>query len=260
MTEIMKEIPENVNPIITRSTGNSVIQYPKKDTVHQYTKRDNRKVFSLLASRSEEECAAIIAKVDKINYLPNIMLATTGEVARFFQIDYDTFNSRRCGMINYGHKLGIDFRSVVPFYCTTTIKNTIQDHAPNTKFFTEKPNVFCEVAPGIAMRIGTIYNSRVSMFTPKGIIVIAYYLCNGFSEDNRRVAKLLVDECEKSGLFDPPKPKPEPVEIPVIGESKLDYPETITKAFIAMMTLLVKVSEEHGAEKVIQRLKEEGKL
>lgn len=258
MTEIMKEIPGNVNPIITRSTGNSVIQYPKKDVVHRYTKRSSREVLRLIDGKSSEECLKIIRRVGEIQMFPGTMLTNREEVETFFEAELGrgTLHGIKA---NLGGPKATE--NCMPVWNGNKFIAMMDKVSPGVKQYRSGDYLYYETENGKAIRgCNLLAIPSFQTINPNGIILLAYCLANGHSEDRRRVAKLLVDECEKSGLFDPPKPKLEPVEIPVIGESKLDYPETITKAFIAMMTLLVKVSEEHGAEKLIQKLKEEGKL
>ena len=255
MIQIVKEpAPEVKREIPAKS--------PKKDRVHRYTERDLRKVGSDLRHRSQEECLSLLSRIGEFQKFPGSLMTNLYEAAQFYDIDKDKLRDRLNKQIYivYSPDNKVEF----PTLRVKDVARQIAEKAPDSKFLIMEKVLFVGDKE-TAMRIGyTKPNPYVRMLSPKGMIILAYALVNGVSEDNRRIAKLVVDECERSGIFEketsPMESAPETPASPVPESPKMDYAETLRKLFDSVLTLVEKQAEERGAEKVIQQLKDAGKL
>lgn len=230
---------------------------PKRDRVHRYSKRLTRDIGAMLANRTQEDCLRLLHKIGTYHTFPGSMKTNVYEAASYFQADADymresIWNGRHRAMAKNDNQ---EFPVV-------RVKDFVRELSRVS------PECKCAILEGylyvgsgeVEMRAGFIKNnSAFRLITPKGMIILAYCLANGRSEDNRRIAKLVVDECERSGIFEkevaPMETEPTPAE-----PAKMDYAETLRKLFDSVLTLVEKQAEERGAEKVIQQLKEAGKL
>lgn len=254
----MKQMIKETAPEVKREIPAKSL---KKDRVHRYTKRDLREVGTDLKHRSQEECLAILSRVDEFQRFPGSLMTNLYEAARFYGIDQDKLRERLSKQIYIVYSP--DNKAEFPILRVKDVARQIAVKAPDSKFLIMEKVLFVGNKE-TAMRIGySSTNHYVRMLSPKGMIILAYALVNGISEDNRRVAKLVVDECERSGIFEkeapPVQSEPIPAE-PTPEPAKMDYAETLRKLFDSVLTLVEKQAEERGAEKIIQQLKETGKL
>ena len=240
------------------------IKYPKKDVVHRYVKRTAQEVLKALRRKTDAECMEIIRRVGDIKMFPGTNLTSKEEVGRFFDID---FSNTLLRSIKYSLGGADIVKKCMPVWKAAAFNAMINKVSPDVNKYRSGDYMYFETEAGKAIRG---YNVKSPGFfqtvTPQGVILIAYHLANGRSEDRRRVAKLVVDAAEASGIWEKKcnrKVEKSAKEIKPLEPqefTKIDPGKTAIQMFEAILALYAKEAEERGAEKVIQKLKEEGKL
>lgn len=260
-----QSLTETAQEVKCSENKNTLTQFLKLDSVRKYTARQYQDIIPALSHRSEADCAATIRMVGEINWFPGGEVTNKLEAARFFDIEPCALN-RRLSDNRYRARNRLSGFTETGTFTRSTVDmlRTLETNFPDAQTYISCNGVYVENKPGVAMYVGSGRSRHNIYLTAKGVIALAYQLANGKSEDDRCVAKRLVDACEETGLFDKPQHGVKPTqrgEPPVPQEPpKLDPTQTLTQMFQAMLTLLTKESEERGAEKLIQKLKEEGKL
>lgn len=252
----MKQMIKETAPEVKREIP---VKSTEKDRIHRYTNRRPLEVRLALMDKTPEECLEVIRRVKDIRLFPGTMLTNTLELGAYFEVDFTSSSVSRCK-----HYLGgtDQTQDIMPVYGGDEFMEMIDETAPEAKRFFSGNYIYYECSDGGGDAIRGCHQARKRHFqviTPQAIILIGYILANGFSEDRRRIAKLLVDEVEASDLLKA-KPAPETPAEPTQESPKMDYAETLRKLFDSVLTLVEKQAEERGAEKIVQKLKDAGKL
>lgn len=220
-----------------------------------------RYVIQSLRHRTQEECAEVIRTVGDMTYFPGTLLTNIYEAAEFFEMDAKSFRHRCNDISNAFIRFGkeIEIRTEIPVYNRKDLVRIVQGSAPDAKWFVGEKDYWIEiVSDGKMIRLRNNVK-RTRTLTPKGVILLAYYIAGGRSVDRAKVANRLVQACRESGIFDVPVP-PAEEPAPEPASPQIDYAETLRKLFDSVLTLVEKQAEERGAEKLINQLKEAGKL
>ena len=251
---------------------------PAKSAPTQVQKRDL--VPEWLGAMTEEECWEILNKFGRIDHYPGMNITHPDEVARFFGFTTkETKNQFRCNVIHPSFQT-VEYPTVFPNVRPGELRLKIHEVAKEDSYkeaiIGEHEHVICVGNnPSRAISLGIIrggvlenwpyYGNPFKAISGKGVILVAIKLRRSVKYHSG-IADRIADFCDKIAedyeAQMQAQQESKPVEPPVViaGESKLDPAETLTQMFNAMLTLLIRESEEHGAEKVIAKLKEEGKL
>lgn len=241
-----------------------------KREIYALTTKWDRPVW--LREKSEEACYELLSKAGRIEHFPAFFVTNTEEVARFFGIENAQWKVFREQITNLTRNYGLfdEFPSVHYQEFVKEMKeraavmmipcNESVD-AEGYHYFSSDSNPQHMVKLGKANRA---IRNGIRVVTMRGIIWLAFYM-----EKNPRfatpVTRNIVRLCRETGFDRISEPKPEPTHEPVQQEPapespKMDYAETLRKLFDSVLTLVEKQAEERGAEKIVQKLKDAGKL
>ncbi len=252
----------------------------KREIFPKSKRKDKFAVPAWLLGKSNEACYEFLSKVGRIEHFPASFLTHPEEMMRFFGLEHYAWNSfwfAFKGMVSrynfYAYYPKVEFHSfsaqikkqaeAMGVSCNESID------AEGNHFFSRDKNPQHVVKLGNPARC----HSGVRLVSMKGIIIMAFYLEKNPTYATKMTRKI-VKYCDELGfattkvptenLFSPEdqltiEPEHTPQD-PAPEPTKLDPAQTLTQMFNAMLTLLMKESEERGAEKVIQQLKEAGKL
>lgn len=252
-----------------------------KQMIKETAPEVKREIFSLttkwdkpvwLCEKSEEACYELLSKAGRIEHYPAIFVTHTEEVARFFGIENAQWKVFQEQIANLTRKYGLsgEFPSIhyQEFVPKMKERAAIMGVPCNEAIDAEGYHYFSSDSnPQHMVKLGKTnraVKNGIRVVTMRGVILLAYYM-----ERNPRfatpVTRNIVRLCREIGFDRISEPKPEPTHEPVQQEPapespKLDPAQTLTQMFNAMLTLMMKESEERGAEKIINSLKEAGKL
>lgn len=256
MNQIMKESTREVKTQTAKTQ-------PRRSRITDF-------VPNRLAKISNEQCYDVLRSIGRIEHYPAHLLTHPEEVARFFGVEKPFWQAFRA----FIHRVAKskDYGEDFPIMGFTAFFNQIKDKsgmmgieyqycvdANGIYYFSLDSNPQHMVKFGNPQRTG----KGIKLVSMRGIMFLAFYLASHpkfqtpvTQEIVRRFKNLEVREGMSVKEDETPTiPEPTPASAP-----KLDPTQTLTQMFQAMLTLLTKESEERGAEKLIQKLKEEGKL
>ena len=244
----------------------------KREIPAESRKRESFRIPEWLAAKSDEACCELLSKAGRVERFPAMYLTHAEEVARFFCIEKVLWYSFRKQVINLRRRYSLaDVLPVVNYYrfieqmkkqaeLTGVSCKEATDAAGNHYFSTDGN-------PQHMVKLGNphYFAHGLQLISMRGIILLAFYM-----ERNTRfatpVTRNIVRLCRETGFDQVPQPEPEPIPEPAPATEtpaespKLDYAETLRKLFDSVLTLVEKQAEERGAEKIVQKLKEAGKL
>lgn len=266
-----QSLTETAQEVKTQPAETSPVQTNKKDPVPEW-----------LGAMTEEECWDILNRFGRIDHYPGMSITHPNEVARFF--GFTTYEARdrfRCNVIHTSFQskdFPTIFPTVRPGELRLKIREFTKEDDPCEETLVGEYEHFVCVGkdPSRAISLGIFrggvlenwpyYGNPFKAISGKGVILIALKLRRSVryrSEIANRIAsfcdKLAEDYKKRMQNQQEPQPATEPAA-EAKESPKLDPTQTLTQMFQAMLTLLTKESEERGAEKLIQKLKEEGKL
>lgn len=252
----------------------------KREIPVKSQRKDKFEVPAWLLGKSNEACYELLSKVGRIEHYPASFLTHPEEMMRFFGIEHHLWSSFYLSFKSmverynfYGYYPKVDFQSfasqvkkqadMMGVPCNETID------AEGNHFFSRDEN------PQHVVRLGNPSRCHrgVRLATMKGVLIMAFYL-----EKNPKYAtkttRKIVQYCYELGfnttkisaedifpLAAEPAKESESVPADPAPESpKMDYAETLRKLFDSVLTLVEKQAEERGAEKIVQQLKDAGKL
>lgn len=242
-------------------------------------------ILEFLLCQSEEDCWEAVHEITDITPYPGTTFTHLSEVARGLRIPdcdlkrlrsklqslvanprYDElFPEQSPGKIHeIAKESGVDFydataRTGMRYFCIKQDDDTSVRLLPLGIFRQDK-----------AVRNG-MYGGRVfRTISGRGILALctAIHRSSVLHSENAEILNRVVEitmstekevspmEVESSPMESTPETPAEPAPEP----ARMDYAETLRKLFDSVLTLVEKQAEERGAEKVIQQLKEAGKL
>lgn len=271
LTETAQEVktqPAEITPTQTRKT----VYVPTR-----WTRTPLYIVPDWIYRMSDEQCLEALQKVKRLKTFPGTMYTSVSEAANFF-LGNANYESSIRALLNANFK-SREFPEDFPKkkahelirLCQDSVKNKSLLHVTMVTERARDVHYICYGEdPSQAIKIGQ-RGTGCKIISVRGMIIIAHRMLCGENYKTNGPAENVIDNCEISGyitresfeLIEEPvaenKPAPDPEPTPA-SVPKLDPTQTLTQMFQAMLTLLTKESEERGAEKLIQKLKEEGKL
>ena len=248
----------------------------KREIPAESKRKDSFHLPIWLAAKSNEACYELLSKAGRIEHFPACFTTHTEEVAKFFGIEKALWHNFHVQIRNVRRMYKL--HNVLPVLGYSDFVRAIRERA-------ERMGIPCKESvdaegyhyfstdedPQHMVKLGNPANSHqgVQLVTMRGVILLTYYM-----ERNPRfatpVTRNIVRLCRETGFDQVPQPEPEPIPEPAPTPetpaeptpepTKMDYAETLRKLFDSVLTLVEKQAEERGAEKVIQQLKEAGKL
>lgn len=230
---------------------------------------------------SNEQCYEILSSVARIERYPNLFLTHVTEVARFLGIPKERWRHFKAAYVVHNFP-SANYPDDFPILHKRDLMDALKQRAKEngTKLiesFSANGSLCVGVDgnPSMTIEVGNRNAPSIKYISMRGVIAIAHKLAytNGYAYP-QEIAKRVIEATMKffikyekelevnSNEPTPaePAPTPETPAEPTPEPAKMDYAETLRKLFDSVLTLVEKQAEERGAEKIVQKLKDAGKL